>query len=293
VAQRADLVVVHSEHVRRTVLAAGRDDAGIRVVPHGADAAMREDARPDPAIVAWKRDRPAVLFCGGLVWRKGFDVFLRAVLGARQAGLDFVVVVKAVGSDQHYGRHHLGALVDRFVATAGTPPLRVVDGELSRAAMAGVYTACDVLLHPYRGEGFGLPVLEARACGLPVIATEGGGADAMLAGPGAVRIPATRRSVELAGAHAGEPWVLEPSADACTRLLIATLRDAANRRREARAFAPSIRAAFHWDGAAAAVEAMAHDAMSGRGAAAGPDERIVKLPAVPAPLGARELAGRR
>ena len=29
--------------------------------------------------------------------------------------------------------------------------------------MPGLYTACDVLVHPYRGEGFALPVLEAFA----------------------------------------------------------------------------------------------------------------------------------
>ena len=36
--------------------------------------------------------------------------------------------------------------------------------------LAAIYRACDALLHPYRGEGFCLPVLEARACGLPVAA---------------------------------------------------------------------------------------------------------------------------
>lgn len=37
--------------------------------------------------------------------------------------------------------------------------------------MARVYSASDLLLMPTRGEGFGMPVLEAQACGCPVIAT--------------------------------------------------------------------------------------------------------------------------
>jgi len=40
--------------------------------------------------------------------------------------------------------------------------------------MAGLYNACDCLVHPYRGEGFGLPIAEATACGIPVIVPDKG-----------------------------------------------------------------------------------------------------------------------
>lgn len=253
----ADHVVVHSRHVADVVAAAGRDPASIALVPHGVDAVMHEDAVPDPRILAWKGDRPAVLFHGGLIWRKGFDVFLRALLAARAAGQDCVAVVKTVGHDQHYGRFHLGELARRFQRTAGTPPLLLIDEALPRERLAALYTACDVMLHPYRGEGFGLPLLEARACGLPVLATEGGAADALLHGPGAVPIASERRPVDLPGAHVGEPWVLEPSADEAGRLLAETLAHRDERRREARATAATARAAFAWDAAAAAIGRLA------------------------------------
>jgi glycosyltransferase involved in cell wall biosynthesis len=38
--------------------------------------------------------------------------------------------------------------------------------------MADVYSSLDVLLNPAMGEGFGLPVLEAQACGVPAIVTD-------------------------------------------------------------------------------------------------------------------------
>lgn len=38
--------------------------------------------------------------------------------------------------------------------------------------MAKVYSGCDVLLNPARGEGFGVPIIEAQACGTPVIVTD-------------------------------------------------------------------------------------------------------------------------
>ena len=38
--------------------------------------------------------------------------------------------------------------------------------------MADVYSSLDVLLNPAMGEGFGLPILEAHACGVPAIVTD-------------------------------------------------------------------------------------------------------------------------
>lgn len=281
VTQDADVVVAHSEHVYRTLTAAGRPMGRIQVIPHGVDASMHDGARPDERILAWKQHRPAVLFCGGLIWRKGFDVFLRAVLAAQAAGRELAVVVKTVGQDQHYGRFHLGELLRRFRATAGTPPVLVVDGELSRTELAGVYTACDLMLHPYRGEGFCLPVLEARACGLPVLATGGGATDAMMAGPGAARIPSVRRSVDLPGAHVAAPWVLEPSADDASRLLIEALDELPALQHAARAFAPRVRDAYTWDAAAGALEELAFAAAGKRRGANAPELTIALPPPPP------------
>jgi glycosyltransferase involved in cell wall biosynthesis len=38
--------------------------------------------------------------------------------------------------------------------------------------MAKIYSAMDVLLNPAMGEGFGITVLEAQACGTPAIVTD-------------------------------------------------------------------------------------------------------------------------
>jgi glycosyltransferase involved in cell wall biosynthesis len=40
---------------------------------------------------------------------------------------------------------------------------------IPKEALAAIYTAMDVLLQPSRGEGFGIPAVEAQACGTPVI----------------------------------------------------------------------------------------------------------------------------
>jgi len=51
-----------------------------------------------------------------------------------------------------------------------TPTLRYVLG-LTPPEMAALYNAFDILANPSSGEGFGLPIVEAQACGIPVITT--------------------------------------------------------------------------------------------------------------------------
>lgn len=282
VTEDADRVVVHSEYVYRTVMAAGRPMDSITVVPHGVDEAMHAEAPPDPRVLAFKGNLPAVLFCGGLVWRKGFDVFLSAVLAARAKGHEFVVVVKGIGSEQHYGGYHLGGLLERFENTAGTPPLLRLEGNLSREELASVYTACDAMLHPYRGEGFCMPVLEARACGLPVIATSGGATEPLMAGAGAFRIRSERRSLDLPGAHVAQPWILEPDPDSAAEELDRVLGTIADERQIAKGLAPAVREAFTWNAAAAMLEELADAGFRKRSVRPSRAEPTVVLPPPPA-----------
>ncbi len=68
----------------------------------------------------------------------------------------------------------------------------LIDEELTSDELAALYRACDVLVHPYRGEGFAMPVLEAMACGLPAIVTGGGPTDEFCPAEAGWRIDARR-----------------------------------------------------------------------------------------------------
>jgi len=61
--------------------------------------------------------------------------------------------------------------------------------DFSPAMMVRAYWASDFVCQPSRGEGFGLVPVEARACGVPVIATDCTGHSQHMEGPGTVVIP--------------------------------------------------------------------------------------------------------
>jgi glycosyltransferase involved in cell wall biosynthesis len=64
---------------------------------------------------------------------------------------------------------------------------------LTSSELAGIYTAADCLVQPYRGEGFCLPALEAMACGVPVMVTNGGPTDDFVDDTVGWRLPAQKQ----------------------------------------------------------------------------------------------------
>jgi glycosyltransferase involved in cell wall biosynthesis len=229
-----DEVWTPTEYCRAMFLEAGIAPERVAVVPNGIDP---ERFSPDRAVEPYPLPTRAsftFLYVGGILPRKGVDVLMAAYRRAFSRDDDVALVLKLFGTRSFYQLDDGGASLRAFAADPGAPELVVIDEELTDDDVVRLYRTCGALAFPYRGEGFGLPMLEALACRLPVIATAGGAADAFLDDDVAYRIPAQR--VPLSGmvrgeALAGAGWWLEPDVDA----LAATLRHVAANRDEARA----------------------------------------------------------
>jgi glycosyltransferase involved in cell wall biosynthesis len=90
--------------------------------------------------------------------------------------------------------------------------------------MAVLYQAADAYVSPYRAEEFNIPVLEAAACGLPVICTAGGATDDFVDDLFARRIEAKKR--QLRGDGDREVAQLEPRIDHLVALMTEAVDDA-------------------------------------------------------------------
>ncbi len=219
-----DELWVPSEFVRRMYVEAGVDADRVVSIPNGVDLEVFGPDGPE-------RDLPEAgggtrfLFVGGLIGRKGADVLFDAWREAFAGRDDVTLVLKDFGANDIY-RDSGREPIREHIASGALPRIVLIDEDLSTAEVAALYRACDVLVHPYRGEGFAMPVLEAMACGLPAIVTAGGPTDEFLPGDAGWRIDA--RQVQFAEDRIdtlethGRPWVLEPD----RAHLVALLRQA-------------------------------------------------------------------
>jgi glycosyltransferase involved in cell wall biosynthesis/FMN phosphatase YigB (HAD superfamily) len=206
---------VPSNFVRNCYIESGIPAQIVFVVPNGVSAEKFHPQVAPMKLATQKKFK--FLFVGGTIGRKGPDLLLQAYLKKFSAADDVCLVIKDFGGKSVYAGQTFESQIRAAQSLPAAPEILYLNEELPPDALPGLYTACDCLVLPYRGEGFGLPVLEAMACGLPVIITAGGATDDFVRDAFAWRIPATRKVFgnEVSGLKlAGDGWLLEPNLDA-------------------------------------------------------------------------------
>lgn len=261
---RADEVWVPTGHNREAFAAAGVDVDRLAIVPEPFELdRLHRDAAP--------LDIPAAhgtvfLAAFDFSLRKGWDVLLDAWCTAFASHDDVTLVLKVWSTTRGMDAAAIHAALAGRIAAGGRDPARVpdiviIDDLLGPEAMAGLYAACDVVVAPTRGEGWGRPLMEAMALGRPAIATGWSGPAAFVdhttGWPLGYRlVPVPPEGVAEVPAYAGHAWA-EPDVDDLAR----ALRDAhgAPEARRARGVAARERAeAFdHRRVAALALERLA------------------------------------
>ena len=171
----ADFVVPNSRNTMRILREEwGLPEERVRLLHPGVDTRRFTPAGRDPgarAGLGWG-ERPVVLTVGRLQKRKGHDQMISALHAVRRALPDVLYAI--VGDGEERGP------LEELVAREGLGPHVQFLGEPDDETLVRCYQQCDLFVLPNRQvgkdiEGFGMVLLEAQACGKPVVAGDSGG----------------------------------------------------------------------------------------------------------------------
>lgn len=161
----ADQVWVPTDWGRSVLISNGIPSGKITVVPEGVDGYRFHNHGRKP----WTPARPfRFLTVGKYEHRKSIDETLEAFAQVHANRPDLELVIK---SNYFANRDQKLEALQRKIASLGLNNVTLLWGDMNADELANLYRGCDTFILPSKAEGWGLPLIEAVAAGLPVITT--------------------------------------------------------------------------------------------------------------------------
>lgn len=149
--KEADYITVLSTHAAQSFIDNGFEKNKIFINPLGVNLKkFKNSIRP-------KSTNFNILFIGGWSYRKGVDL-----------------LIKAINENPQWSLTHIGMIVD-VEFPQNNKRIRTV-GHKEQTEIVEIMKSHNILILPSREDGFGMVLLEALACGLPVVASDKTGA---------------------------------------------------------------------------------------------------------------------
>lgn len=164
--RRADAIIAVSECTKRDAIRFyNLPPEKITVIYEGVNPALRPVDDPDliaQARARYARNRPFIFFLGTIEPRKNIPALIDAVRVLRARGLPHRLLIAGRKGWLYQG------VFDHARAVGMESEIDFLD-YVPDVDLPALFAACDVFVFPSLYEGFGLPPLEAMACGAPVV----------------------------------------------------------------------------------------------------------------------------
>lgn len=186
-AGEASALVAVCDALKREMVALGIDGDKISVLRNGVDLALFHPIDRQAARQAWGVDGKVILSVGHLIERKGHHLVVEALAGLP----DVTLLVAGSGPEREalLGLAKSAGVADRVRLLGAVPHERLPE----------LYSAADLLVLASSREGWANVLLEAMACGTPVVATDVWGTAEVVADPAAGWLVPVRSAEAIAG----------------------------------------------------------------------------------------------
>lgn len=172
-----DEIWVPSRENKKSYMNMGLEGEKIRVVPHGVDTKAY-----NPDVTPLKYDRGKFNFGSVFDWteRKNPVSLIRAYYNAFTEKEDVTLTLRVfwkfpIEDSLNHVRGAIQQIKDGYGGRKDFPKIILWTEIIPDSALPNLYSSFDCFVLPSRGEGFGLPFIEAMACGVPTIGPAWGG----------------------------------------------------------------------------------------------------------------------
>ena len=187
-ARRADHVVAVSSALRERLLALGVEPSKVSVFRNGVDTELFHPLPRDALRQRLGWDGQVLLAVGNLVPLKGYDIAIASLTHLPQA----LLILVGDGPER--------TALETQARELGVADRVKIVPPVNQAVLCEYYNAADQLILASRSEGWPNVLLEAMACGTPVVASRAGGTPEIVRAPEAGRLFAPRAPRALAEA---------------------------------------------------------------------------------------------
>lgn len=173
---KVNAVFTFSDWLRDLWVKDGIPESKVITLPFGVDADIFDPKKVKPANIV-NAKKFVFLANGDFVERKNFDLLIEAFCKEFKPKEDVCLIIKShsMGFTKMHKDRVEGMLRDMARRWTPRPPKILFFGDkIAEEEVPKLYASAHCFVLPSRGEGLGLPYIEAMASGLPVIATDWG-----------------------------------------------------------------------------------------------------------------------
>lgn len=194
----ADALIVPSSFCASVFRKGGINPSKLYTIPNGYDDNIFNQESCEESLQDFGIDENDFnfVYVGNSQWRKGLDILLNAWHKSFKSFDKAKLIIK--DNPGVYGKNNVLNDVVKLQYKTGCAEITYIDDDLSDRQMAAIFKSSDVLVHPYRAEGFGMHVQEAVACGcIPIVSANGPTDDFLAEQDIGIRLPTSTKAINI------------------------------------------------------------------------------------------------